>query len=72
MSKVYPAPLPEGYDDKQRDVRPYQRRKAFVKKKVKITFCLDADSESEAESLQSQLADHLKSGKPVEDFRVYG
>lgn len=56
----------------RRDPEPFKRRKAFVKKKVKITFCLDADSESEALSLQKQLADHLKSGKPVEDFRVYG
>ena len=50
----------------------YQRRKAIVKKRVKIAIQLDADSESEALSLQKQLADHLKSGKPVEEFRVYG
>lgn len=72
MSKVFPVPSFDDNGDARRSPEPFKRLKAFVKKKVSITFKLDADSEAEALSLQSQLADHLQSGKPVEEFRVYG
>lgn len=67
MSKCPPVK----YDDNgypRRDPEPYRPRKAIVTRRIVTTVKLVARSASEAARLESQLADHLATNKPIEEF----